>query len=72
MYTMSLKEGVFDMDKLYDVTAMGELLIDFAMNGQTGEICGQLPVDYRKLLTVCGGIFAAVTALITLLGGLML
>lgn len=47
-------------------------LFYFAMNGQTGEICGQLPVDYRKLLAVCGGIFAAVTALITLLGGLML
>jgi len=34
---MSLKEGVFDMDKLYDVTAMGELLIDFAMNGQSEQ-----------------------------------
>ena len=56
MYTMSLKEGVFDMDKLYDVTAMGELLIDFAMNGQSeqgnnlfeacpgGAPCNVLPV----------------------------
>ena len=25
------------MDKLYDVTAMGELLIDFAMNGQSEQ-----------------------------------
>ena len=23
------------MDKLYDITALGELLIDFAMNGQS-------------------------------------
>lgn len=44
----------------------------FAMNGQTGEICGQLPVDYRKLTALCGGIFAAITALITLLGGFLL
>ena len=25
------------MDKLYDVTAIGELLIDFTMNGQSGQ-----------------------------------
>ena len=49
-----------------------EELYYFAMNGQTGEICGRLPLDYRKLTLTCTGIFAAVTALITLLGGLLL
>lgn len=44
----------------------------FSMNGQTGEICGRLPLDYRKLTAVCTGIFAAVTILITLLGGFLL
>lgn len=44
----------------------------FAMNGQTGEICGRLPIDYRKLAAACAGLFLAVTASITLLGGLLL
>lgn len=49
-----------------------EELYYFAMNGQTGEICGQLPLDYKKLTAVCAGIFAGVAALVTLLGGLLL
>lgn len=49
----------------------GELYY-FAMNGQTGQICGKLPIDMKKLGISCAGIFAAVTALITLIGGLIL
>lgn len=44
----------------------------FAMNGQTGEICGRLPIHMRKLCLTCAGIFALTTAVITLLGGLLL
>lgn len=44
----------------------------FAMNGQTGEICGRLPLHKRKLFFTCAGIFAAVTTLITLIGGFLL
>ena len=44
----------------------------FAMNGQTGEICGRLPIHMRKLVFTCASIFAAITAGITLLGGLLL
>ncbi len=43
----------------------------FAMNGQTGEICGRLPLYKRKLFFTCAGIFVVVTALITLIGGLL-
>lgn len=44
----------------------------FAMNGQTGRVCGKLPVDTKKLGITCAGIFAVITALVTLIGGLIL
>lgn len=44
----------------------------FAMNGQTGEVCGKLPLDAKKLGITCAGIFAVITALVTLIGGLIL
>ena len=44
----------------------------FALNGQTGEICGKLPLDTKKLGITCAGIFAIVTVLITLIGGLII
>lgn len=50
----------------------GKDMYYFAMNGQTGEICGKLPIDTRKLGITCAGIFAVVTALVTLIGGLIL
>ncbi len=40
----------------------------FAMNGQSGKICGKLPVDKAKLYSVAGAVFAAITT-IGLLGG---
>lgn len=49
----------------------GELYY-FAMNGQTGQVCGRLPVDMKKLGITCAGIFAAVAGLILLTGGLIL
>lgn len=39
----------------------------FAMNGQTGKLIGDLPVDKKKLYTYCAGAFAAVTAVAALL-----
>jgi len=33
----NIQTGVIQMEKLYDVTAMGELLIDFTMNGQSEQ-----------------------------------
>ena len=43
----------------------------FAMNAQTGEIVGKLPIDNKKLFGLGGIIFAAVFAVL-LLGGLLL
>lgn len=51
--------------------AHGEMYY-FAMNGQTGEVCGKLPLNKTKLGLVCAGLFAAVTALVTLIGALII
>lgn len=40
----------------------------YAMNGQTGKVCGKLPVDLKKLGFLFGGIFLSVL-LLCLLGG---
>lgn len=40
----------------------------FAMNGQTGKICGELPVDKRKLLALFFGVFFPVFAFL-MIGG---
>ncbi len=42
----------------------------YAMNGYTGKIYGKLPLSMKKLLLACVGAFSAVTALITLIGGI--
>lgn len=39
----------------------------FAMNGQTGKLIGDLPIDKKKLVTYCAGAFAAVTAVAAML-----
>lgn len=49
----------------------GNQVYYFAMNGQTGEIIGKLPVDYKKL-SVLGAIVFAVVFAIFMAGGLML
>ena len=49
----------------------GSQVYYFAMNGQTGEIVGKLPVHKKKLFSLGAVIFAAVFALM-LMGGLML
>lgn len=43
----------------------------YSMNGQTGKVCGELPIDYRKLSLV-SGIVAAVTLGLGLLGGFLI
>lgn len=43
----------------------------FAMNGQTGKLIGDLPVDKKKLAMFCAGAFAAVTAVTAVLTGLL-
>ena len=42
----------------------------YSMNGQTGEVCGELPVDNRKLALVSGGVSAAIFIL-GLIGGFL-
>ena len=49
----------------------GSQVYYFAMNAQTGEIVGKLPIDNKKLFGLGGIIFAAVFAVL-LLGGLLL
>ena len=43
----------------------------YAMNGHTGKIYGELPVSHGKLWALFGGICAAVTAVIGIIGGLL-
>lgn len=38
----------------------------FAMNGQTGRMIGDLPIDKAKLAMICGGVFAVTTAIVTI------
>lgn len=49
----------------------GNQVYYFAMNGQTGEIVGKLPIDKKKLFGLAAVIFVAVFALL-LIGGLMI
>ena len=42
----------------------------YSMNGQTGEVCGELPVDHKKLALVSGSVSVAILVL-GLLGGLL-
>ncbi len=44
----------------------------YTMNGYTGKVHGELPVSKLKLGLFAGFLFAALTALLTLLGGAML
>ena len=48
----------------------GNQVYYFAMNGQTGEIVGKLPIDRKKLWILGGIIYAAVFALL-MMGGLL-
>lgn len=43
----------------------------YSMNGQTGEVCGELPIDHKKLAIVSGGVFLCVLVL-GLIGGYLL
>ncbi|MDE6210059.1 MAG: hypothetical protein K2M73_10375 [Lachnospiraceae bacterium] len=43
----------------------------FAMNGQTGKIVGELPISKGKAAAWFGGVFAGVSALLLLLGGIL-
>ena len=40
------------------------------MNGYTGKIYGELPISIPKLLAVLGGVFALLTLIFGLIGGL--
>ena len=42
----------------------------YSMNGQTGEVCGKLPVDKRKLALVSGAV-SVVIFILGLMGGLL-
>lgn len=43
----------------------------YSMNGQTGKVCGELPIDYKKLALV-SGIVAAVVFVLGLIGGFLI
>ncbi len=42
----------------------------YSMNGQTGEVCGELPVDKKKLALVSGSVSAVITIL-GIIGGML-
>lgn len=43
----------------------------YSMNGQTGKLCGELPIDWKKVMFTAAGVFAAVLAF-GLIGGFLL
>ena len=43
----------------------------YSMNGQTGKVFGELPVDYKKLALV-SGIISAAAFVLGLIGGFLL
>lgn len=43
----------------------------YSMNGQTGKLCGELPIDWKKVLLTAAGIFTVLFAF-GLLGGLLI
>lgn len=36
----------------------------YAMNGQTGKVCGELPIHYGRLAAFCGGIYGILALLL--------
>ena len=43
----------------------------YAMNGYTGKIYGELPISFARLGILLGAIALPLTALLTLLGGML-
>lgn len=43
----------------------------YSMNGQTGKVCGELPIDYKKLALI-SGIFSAAAFLLGMIGGFLI
>ena len=54
-----------------DYSGRNDKMYYYTINGQTGKVCGKLPVDYGKLGITSAVISAAVFAL-GLLGGLLI
>ena len=48
-----------------------ETLYYYVMNGQTGKVCGRLPVSFGKLSALFGAV-SSLLLLLTLLGGYLL
>lgn len=44
----------------------------YAVNGQTGKVCGRLPLSKARLAILFGGVTAAVAAVAGLIGGIFL
>ncbi len=44
----------------------------YAVNGQTGKVCGRLPLSKARLAILFGGVTAAVAAVAALIGGIFL
>lgn len=49
----------------------GNAMYYYTINGQTGKVCGKLPVNYGKLAAVSGAI-SAIVAVLALIGGWMI
>lgn len=43
----------------------------YAMNGQNGNVFGNLPISFGKLFAVCGGVFALLSAIFWIVGWFM-
>ena len=49
-------------------TRWGDEIYTFAMNGQTGKLVGDLPIDWKKAATIGGTILAIAAALLSVVG----
>lgn len=72
-YTISKEQFQYTLLPVWILTyrEKGNAVYYFAMNGQTGEIVGKLPIDSKKVFGLSACVFAVVFA-IFLFGGLLL
>ena len=62
--------GILRNNAICDPTQNGKIYY-YTINGQNGKVCGELPVDYKKLSLV-SALITGVVFLLGLAGGLLL
>ena len=65
-----MRKGLFARLALTGIRKNGKIYY-YTINGQNGKVCGELPVDYKKLSLV-STLITGVVFLLGLAGGLLL